>query len=246
MLSVILVDDESLARQGLRDLLADFPDVAVVGEAACVDDAVKLIRETGPDAIFLDVRMPGPNGFALFEKLPGLPCVVFVTAYAEHAARAFEVHAVDYLLKPVTPARLGDALGRIRESIGGDAARNEEHPVYEKRDRICLQTPGRTLIAEVDSIGVLRAEGDFTKVHVAGERPILICRSLRYFESILPPETFLRLDRSVIVNLGRVLSADQKSRDEIVIHLAGIDESVGLGRTAWSRLKASSAFSPGP
>lgn len=227
MLRVMLVDDEPLARQGMRQLLAGHADVAVVAEADGVNAALRSIQKEKPDALFLDIRMPGKTGFDLLRKLPNPPKVVFVTAYSQHAVEAFEVDAVDYLLKPVMPDRLALAIRRLR---GGESA-------YEMEDRICLRTPERTVIAKWEAIPLLKAEGDFTRVFVRDERPILICQTLGSYEKILPAPPFLRLDRSLIVNLKLVLKVESPSRDEGRIFFRGLEEPIIVGRSAQSRLR---------
>src|SRR5690606_18450790 len=142
MLRVILVDDERLARLGLRHLLAAHPEVEIVGEAARVSAAQELVREAKPDAVFLDIQMPGRNGFELLGGEAPAPKVIFFTAHAEHAVRAFDVHAVDYLLKPVSPARLADAVARLTAVV----QQQEDHTRYRPGDRLCLRTPQRTVI----------------------------------------------------------------------------------------------------
>lgn len=227
MLRVILVDDEPLARQGMRQLLATFPEVGVVAEADSVGSALPLIRREKPDAMFLDIRMPGQTGFDLLCRLPKPPPVVFVTAYSQHAVEAFEVDAVDYLLKPVMPQRLAIAIQRL---LGGESS-------YDKEDRICLRTPERTVVAKWEAIPWLKAEGDFTRVFVVNERPLLICQTLGSYEKILPSPPFVRLDRSVIVNLSAVLKMESPSRDEGRIYFEGLTEPLKVGRVAMGRLR---------
>ncbi|MFZ4681717.1 MAG: LytR/AlgR family response regulator transcription factor [Terrimicrobiaceae bacterium] len=237
MLRVVLVDDERLARQGIRHLLAAHPEVTVVGEAGRVATAAEIIREEKPDAIFLDIQMPGASGFDLLGRLEDAPKVVFVTAHTEHAAHAFEVQAVDYLLKPVRPERMADAVKRL----AGVCAKAEESVPYQPVDRICLRTPQRTMITRLSEVVAMEAEGDFTRFHVAGEAPLLVCRSLRTCEEEFPQPPFARLSRSLIVNLTKVTSVEHPSRDEARLTLAGTTRIFELGRRALARFKR---FSP--
>jgi two-component system, LytTR family, response regulator len=236
VLRVILVDDERLARQGIRQLLAAHPEVTVVGEAGRATTAAALIREEKPDAVFLDIQMPGASGFDLLGRLEEAPKVVFVTAHAEHAARAFEVQAVDYLLKPVRPERLADAVKRLI----CECVRAEESVPYQSGDRICLRTPQRTMITGLNKVVAMEAEGDFTRFHVAGEAPLLVCRLLRTCEEEFPDPPFARLSRSLIVNLEKVTSVEHPSRDEARLVLAGTEHVFELGRRALARLKKQS------
>lgn len=239
MLRVILVDDEALARQGMRQLLAEIADIEVIGEAADTKAAHALIEGSGPDAIFLDIRMPGSDGFSLIRGIQNPPKVVFVTAYSEHAVRAFEVEAVDYLLKPVRAERLGEAVQRLRiacaESAGGPAG----GPRYRAGDRICLATPGRKLLVPLDQICALEADGDFTRFYIEGEKPLMICQTLGSYESTLPAPPFLRLDRSLIINIDRVTKVEHPSRDLTRIEFNSIAEPFTVGRKAWSTLRQS-------
>jgi len=232
MLRVIIVDDERLAREGLRRMLGKFADVEIVGEAGRVSRAAEIIRQEKPDAVFLDIRMPGASGFDLLGNLEEKPKIVFVTAYAEHAAQAFEVQAVDYLLKPVRPDRLTEAVNRLRE-IGGQ---NEESVKYRRGDSICLRTPERTVIAALKDIAALEAQGDFTRFHIAEQPALLICRALGSYERTLPQPPFIRLSRSLLVNLERVAAVDH--RLEARLALRGIPETFVLGRRALARLRA--------
>lgn len=233
MLRVILVDDEKLARQGLRQLLAAHADeIEVIGEAGRALHAADLIRDHRPDAVFLDIRMPGMDGFELLSQVEA-PKVVFVTAYSEHAVRAFDVHAVDYLLKPVHPHRLAQAVRRLTEIC----AQQEDTASYQRGDRICLRTPERTVVASLGEIAALQAEGDFTRIFIADQAPLLICRSLGSYEKILPAPPFVRLSRSLIVNLERLTSATHPGREEVTLHFHGTPETFTLGRRPAARLR---------
>ncbi len=234
----MLVDDERLARQALRRALATFPDVEVVAEADGVAAAGEALDREKPDGIFLDVQMPGADGFRLLEGRKEGPKVVFVTAHAEHAVRAFVVDAVDYLLKPVRVARLGVAVERLRAACGADG---DWPGGYVADDRICLRLPGRTVVAAVDRIVALRAEGDYTRVFVAGEPPLLVGQVLGRYERALPVDRFVRVDRSLMVNRGAVARWRRVSRDEGLLWLTGMAEPVRLGRAAQGRLRAALA-----
>jgi two-component system LytT family response regulator len=230
---VIIVDDERLARQGIRQLLAAHPEVAVIGEAGRVSTALELIGEKKPDAVFLDIQMPGASGFELLGRAERQPKVVFVTAHSHHAVQAFDVQAIDYLLKPVGPARLASAVQRLKAACTEVA----DPTPYQHEDRICLRTPQRTIIAKVDNILALEAEGDFTRFHIAGENPLLICRSLAACENTLPVPPFLRVSRSLMVNLSKVKSLEHPTRDEARLSLTGAPGVFSLGRRALARLK---------
>lgn len=233
MLRVALVDDEPLARQGLRRMLATHKEVEIVAEADRVSVATPLLLKEKPDAVFLDIRMPGADGFELLKTLDPAPKIVFVTAHSNHAVRAFDVEAVDYVLKPVRPERLAAAISRLRSAC----SLAEESPVYAAGDRICLRTPQRTVLAALADIAALEADKDFTRFHIAGEAPLLICRAIGEYARTLPTPPFLRLSRSLMINIGRIARADHSSRDETRLWMKGIPVPFQLGRTARARLK---------
>ncbi|MGC1482015.1 MAG: LytTR family DNA-binding domain-containing protein [Chthoniobacterales bacterium] len=234
MLRVGVVDDERLARQALRRALSQIGGVEIVGEADGLKSALELIERERPVGIFLDVQMPLGDGFELAREIAAGSRVVFVTAHAEHAVRAFEIDAVDYLLKPVRVSRLEAAVNRLR-AVCETADGGEE--CYAAGDRICLRTPGRTLVTGVSKLVALEADGDFTRVFVAGEKPVLICRSLGNYEGVLPKEIFVRIDRSRIVNRALVRRWRRVSRDEGLLWLEGREDPLRLGRAAQGRLR---------
>ncbi len=234
MLRVMLVDDEPLARQGLRELLAAQSGVQIVAEASSVADAGGKIPQIHPDALFLDIRMPEADGFQLLSSLENCPPVVFVTAHSEYAVRAFDVHAVDYLLKPVRPARLTQAIRRLQALLGN----TPEQTPYGTSDRICLRTPGRTLVAPLDDVIALQADKDFTRISVAGAPPLLICQPLGNYERNLPSPPFLRVDRSTMLNISRIQSVEISPSRGARVFLGGMPDPIPLGRAALRRLRA--------
>lgn len=212
----LIVDDEPLARERLRDLLAADPSVAVVGEAADGDEALDSIRNLLPDLLFLDVQMPGCDGFEVLRRLdPGqLPLTVFVTAYDQYALRAFEVHAVDYLLKPFDAERFRTALTRAQERLKHDRS-------HEFRDNLLAvlgQVPGgpkppeRIAIKSGEGIVFLRTEqiewveasGNFVRFHCAGGKAWLHRETMNGLEARLDADRFVRIHRSTIVNIEAV------------------------------------------
>jgi len=227
-LRVLIVDDEPVARDGLRAMLAAEPEVDVVGAVGSGRAAVTAIRELAPDLVFLDVRMPDLDGFAVLDELEGpSPAVIFVTAYEEFAVRAFEVHALDYLLKPFGDKRLAKALAHARRQIAqgragtlaaglgvlrrsraaGDtdsatAAESEEREAGYLR-RLTVKRRGRTLVVDVTLIDWIEAAGDYARLHVKDEGH-LIRATLQELEEALDPAAFARIHRSTIVNLERV------------------------------------------
>lgn len=187
----LIVDDERLARVELRRLLEPHTHIEIAGEARTVDEALVLIRAVHPDVLFLDIEMPGASGFDLLEHLDGdVPHVIFTTAFDQHAVRAFEVNALDYLLKPIAPARLSEAIARI-------AARGR--PL----SRLFLRDGERCWIVDAAEVALLESEGNYTRVHLPRDAP-LIHRTLSVFEARLDPQTFFRANRRQIVNLAGI------------------------------------------
>lgn len=230
----MLVDDEPLARQGLRELLAAQSGVMIVSEAICAKDARDVIAKIRPDALFLDIRMPEVDGFQLLSSLENCPPVVFVTAYSEYAVRAFDMQAVDYLLKPVRPVRLTQAIRRLQALLGNIP---EQNP-YGISDRICLRTPERTVVAPLDDLIVLQADKDFTRITLAGSPPLLICQPLGNYERNLPTPPFLRVDRSTMLNISRIQSVEISPSRGARVFMGGVTNPIPLGRAALRRLRS--------
>lgn len=215
VIRTLLVDDEAPARLRLRQMLADEPGFGIAGEAANGRQAVELIRSQRPDLVLLDVQMPRLDGFGVCQEIgaESMPPVVFVTAYDRFALQAFEVHAIDYLLKPVDRERFLRTLRRFRQRLGGRASgpgRSELRSLLaelksERRgtERLAIKVDGRVIFLRSTEIEWLEAEGNYVKLHVAGVAH-LFRDTLSALEADLPPDQFLRISRSVIVNLDSV------------------------------------------
>jgi two-component system LytT family response regulator len=233
---VLIVDDEHLARQAIRRLLASHPAVEIVGEAESLTEAMSVIERTEPELVFLDIELGSDgDGFDLLAALQRPPIVVFVTAYAEHAVEAFAVNAVDYLLKPVAPERLAESLTRAERHLARAVVPSGQAP--SGSGVIALRTPKQTVIAQPAEIAALRADGDFTHVFVADQPALMIWRTLGHFEGLLPSPPFLRLGRSLIINCDRLRKVETPSRAGGRITLDGMSEPLLLGRTAAARLR---------
>jgi len=231
-LSALVVDDERPARQLLCELLARHPEVKVRGEADGVAEAARLAAELRPDVIFLDVQMPPGTAFDLLPRLPVGPAIVFVTAHDDFAVRAFEVNALDYLLKPVHPRRLA----RTIERLAGAETAGPAGPLRPD-DLVMLKDGGRMKMVPISSLAAIWAEGAYTRVFPGGEEPMLILRSIGEWESLLPSPPFLRADRSVILNKDLVRDAQVTGRNEMRVQFAGVERPILLGRSAAVRLR---------
>jgi len=212
-LKALLVDDEPLARRELRRLLGAHPDVEVVGEAGGVDEALRAVDDVAPDLIFLDIHMPRRGGFELLEGLEDAPAVVFTTAHDAHALRAFEVGALDYLLKPISPPRLAAALERVRARHSG------RERGFAPADRPILVRDGdEAWYVRLGDVELFEAVGNYAQLHFRGHKPLLL-RSLQHLESRLDPDHFYRASRQYIVNLAFVERFETGVRGELVAHL---------------------------
>ncbi len=209
------MDDEPLAREGIREFLCDEPDVTVVGECRNGLEAVEHIQSVRPDLIFLDVQMPGLDGFGVVAALDQgrLPTIVFVTAYDEYALKAFEVHALDYLLKPIEEERFRATMARVRthmdQKVGGAlndrlTALLEEMQTRDRYlDRLVVKSSGRVYFVKVQEIDWIEAAGNYARIHVGRDRHV-IRKTMAALEGQLAPERFARIHRSTIVNLDRI------------------------------------------
>jgi two-component system LytT family response regulator len=207
-LRAVLVDDEPPARQKLERLLAPIDGVGVVAEAGDGLEAVRVIEDVRPDLVFLDVQMPGLDGFGVLEALdlPVLPRVIFVTAHDQHALRAFEVRALDYLLKPVDPERLSDTVERVLRPTAPPpdprSALGELPGARRRLDRFLVRLRGRMILVPVGDVAWIGAAGNYVELHV-GDEVHLVRGSLQELERRLPAR-FVRIHRSTVVNLNRV------------------------------------------
>ena len=196
-MKALIIDDERLARAEVRRLLDDFKWVKVVGEAENAEQALALIQSQQPDLLFLDVQMPGRTGFELIEEIRGeMPRIIFTTAYDEFALRAFEVNALDYLMKPITPDRFAAALSRVRE----DPLAPEDQSPLRSSDQVFVRDGERCWFIPVSKIRLLESEGNYTRVRFENQSP-LIYRSLSTLEQRLPADDFFRINRQQVVNL---------------------------------------------
>ena len=225
---VVIADDEPLARERLRDLLRREPDVEVVAEAGDGRAALEAITQHNPDLVFLDVQMPEMTGFEVVEQLETLPAVVFVTAYDQFAVKAFEVHAVDYVLKPVDAERLKTALRRALERVrGGQTADlnskmqsllSEIRPEPRQLDRIAVKTGNRVLLLKADDIDWVEAADNYVVLHVGNENHMQRS-TIAAMEEKLPQDKFVRISRSAIVNVDRIKELQPLFHGEYVVIL---------------------------
>jgi two-component system, LytTR family, response regulator len=211
----LIVDDEPPARELISTLLRDEPDIEVIGECGNGSDAVAAIRNSSPDLVFLDVQMPRLDGFGVVAALDvrRLPLLVFVTAYDKHAVRAFELHALDYLLKPFEYDRLHESVQRARLSLHRDSSEAYRERVLgllqelcvksQSWDRLVIRESGRVIFVKPDEIDWIDAQGNYLRLHV-GKTSYLLRETMGTAEARLAPKKFLRVSRSTLVNLERI------------------------------------------
>jgi two-component system LytT family response regulator len=254
---VLIVDDEPLARQRLEDLLHDAPDVEIVGAADDGVEAISAIRALAPDLVFLDIQMPGATGLEVVAQVGAehMPATVFVTAFDQHALRAFEVAAVDYLVKPFDDERFAQALARARERVRlrdvEEATRrllaalgHPDRPASAAAaaakgawaDRIAVESRGETRLVPVEAIEYVTASGPYAELHV-GAQTHLVRERMQELERRLDPARFVRIHRSAIVALDRVESLRQRRGGELTVRLRGGQE-LAVSRSRRRELEA--------
>ena len=232
MLKAIIVDDEAPARSELRFLLDETGQVEVAAEAANVREAIEKLRDAGADIMFLDINMPGANGLQLAEALTKLkypPYVIFVTAYSEHAVKAFEVNATDYLVKPVETDRLKQAIAKVAQLIA-----SQGRPTAN--ERIPVEKGGKKLLIPASKIHFIMAKDDYSYLHTDTDR-YLSTVSLAQLEAKLEPMGFFRVHRRYLVNLSCVSEVDPVQGGTLLLTLTGEDEQIPVSRRRVASLK---------
>lgn len=239
----LLIDDEPLARMELRRLLAAHPHVEIAGEAGTVADARERLGRGDYDLVFLDVQLRGGSGFDLLDSIRPEAQVVFVTAYDRFALRAFEVNALDYLLKPVAAPRLAATLQRLgdqpAQAVAGAPA--VAATVADQRltveDRVFVRTGTATRFVPVSSICAVRSAENYTELVLAGGETVLVLRTLKSWEGTLPEALFVRIHRQALVNLARVKKIERRGEDDVLFHLDAPGAPLPASRRQVSELK---------
>ena len=238
---VVIVDDEDLARQIIREMLKPHPEMEIVAECANGFEAVKTVSELKPDLVFLDIQMPKLDGFEVLELIGGEVAVIFVTAYDEHALRAFEVHAVDYVLKPFRAERFEAALERARQRIGRNPPASADKLAAAAREpgqyaeRIVVKDGSRVQIIPVSKLDYAEAQDDYVRLASQGKK-FLKQQTISSLEASLDPNRFLRLHRSCLVNLERVARLEPYGKDSHVVILND-GNRLPVSRAGLARLK---------
>ncbi len=234
----IIIDDERLARAELRKLLQEFPEVEVIDEAANAEEGISKIDNLRPDLIFLDIQMPGRTGFDLLADLERAPQVIFTTAYDEFALKAFEVNALDYLLKPVEPKRLADAIQKLHLSEPKEARPTGEsvnNSILSESDQVFVKDGERCWFVKLSDIRLFESVGNYAKVFFGPNKP-LILKSLNALEERLDDKTFFRANRKHIVNLRMIEKIEPYFNGGLLLELKG-GEKIEVSRRQTVKFK---------
>lgn len=221
-MKALIVDDERLARKELMKLLEEHPSIEIVGEAGNADEAEKMIEETNPDLLFLDIQMPGRTGFQLLESLDSAPMVVFTTAYDQFAIKAFEINALDYLLKPITAERLADAVHKVIEKDKTKNGRGRDKKLGLD-DQVFVKDGDRCWFVGLDNVRLFESDGNYIKVYFDTNRP-MIHKSLNALDEKLDERAFFRASRKHIINLSWVEGIEPWFNGGLMVKLRGGDK----------------------
>ena len=237
--NAIIIDDERLARNELKKMLVLHPEIEVIGEAANADEGLNLINELNPDLILLDVQMPVKTGFDLLQELEKLPAVIFTTAYDEYAIRAFEVNALDYLLKPIDPKRLSDAVQKFlaideKETMFSEN-RSELRQSLSESDQVFVKDGEKCWFVKLAEIRLFESVGNYARVFFGPNKP-LILKSLNSLEERLDPRTFFRANRKHIVNLRMIERVEPFFNGGLLLEIKG-GEKIEVSRRQAVRFK---------
>ena len=242
LIKAIIIDDERLARNELKKMLQDHPEIAVVEEAANADEGIEKIESFNPDLIFLDIQMPGKTGFDLLAQLERAPKVIFTTAYDEYAFKAFEVNALDYLLKPIEPRRLSDAIQKVqveleKEKLGLNMSNKE--PLTDA-DQVFVKDGERCWFVKLSEVRLFESVGNYAKVFFGTNKP-LVLKSLNSLEERLDERTFFRANRKHIINVKWIEKIEPYFNGGLLVELKG-GEKIEVSRRQTVKFKEMMSF----
>lgn len=239
MIKAIIIDDERLARNELKKMLSDFPEIEVVAEAANANEGMEKIDNLAPELIFLDIQMPGKTGFDMLAEMDKTPNVIFTTAYDEYALKAFEVNALDYLLKPIEPGRLADAIQKYQSHEDKDDQSavpvNFNRSVLQENDQVFVKDGERCWFVKLMDIRLFESVGNYAKVYFGQNKP-LILKSLNSLEERLDEKMFFRANRKHIVNLRMIEKVEPYFNGGLLLELKG-GEKIEVSRRQTVKFK---------
>ena len=233
----IIIDDERLARKELSNLLEEYDEIEIIGEAVDADDAFEKINTLNPDLIFLDIQMPGKTGFELLESLEKVPKVIFTTAYDEFALKAFDFNALDYLLKPIQPDRLSESIGKLVKNVEDQPAdeKDQSQAKLTGNDQVFVKDGDKCWFVRLSNIRLFESDGNYIKVYFDNFKP-MIHKSLNALDERLDDRSFFRASRKHIVNLSWVEAIEPWFNGGLMVQLKG-GEKVEVSRRQAARFK---------
>lgn len=235
-MKTIIVDDERLARNELKRLLEEFPKINIVAEAANADEAIELINEHNPDLLFLDIQMPGKNGFELLEAIEDrVPEVIFTTAYDEYALKAFEYNALDYIMKPIDTARLAEAIQKVESEMKrAEAAVQNTESYLGENDQVFVKDGEKCWFVKLGKVRLFESMGNYVRLHFEDQKPMIL-KSLNSLEERLDPKIFFRANRKHIINLNWIDKIEPWFSGGLLVTLKGGDKATPLEKIEISR-----------
>ena len=237
-MKALIVDDERLARNELKRLLENFPKLQIVGEAANAEEALELMDELEPDLLFLDIQMPGKNGFELLESLEDkAPHVIFTTAYDEYALKAFEVNALDYILKPIELQRLSEAIQKVENELKDQALKQESQTYLSEGDQIFVKDGEKCWFVKLGQVRLFESMGNYVRLHFEDQKP-LILKSLNALEERLDPKIYFRANRKHIINLHSISKIEPWFSGGLLVTLKAGEKNWGGEKIEISRRQA--------
>lgn len=222
-MKVLIIDDERLARKELSNLLTEYKDIEILGEAANADEAEQLIDKLNPDLIFLDIQMPGKTGFELLETLEKTPKVIFTTAYDEYALKAFEFNALDYLLKPIEPKRLSESINKIRKEVEAQEEKQKKSNQLTVNDQVFVKDGDNCWFVKLKDVRLFESDGNYIKVYFDKNKP-MIHKSLNALDEKLDNKHFFRVSRKHIINLEWIDEIETWFNGGLMVKLKGGDK----------------------
>jgi two-component system LytT family response regulator len=222
-MKALIIDDSRLARNELRRLLKEHDTIQIVGEAANAEEAVQKIEETKPDILFLDIQMPGKDGFQLLEALETVPEVIFTTAYDEYALKAFDFNALDYLVKPIKKERLATTISKVVEQNRKRSETSDKGEFLGLEDQVFVKEGDKCWFVTLDSIRLFEVSGNYTTIYFEDAKP-MIPRTLNYLETRLDPKIFFRANRQQVVNLKWIDRVEPWFSGSLKLYLKGGQE----------------------
>jgi two-component system LytT family response regulator len=231
-MKAIIVDDERLARNELKSLLSEFPDIEILEECDSADSAIIAVDKLKPDVVFLDIHMPGKDGFGVLEELDYMPHVIFITAYDEYAIKAFDVNALDYLLKPIQTERLKEAIGKVKEEVLDDVFPTDKLGL---NNQVFVKDGDRCWFVNLSDVPMFESEGNYVRVYFDSNKP-LILKSLNNLANRLDENVFFRANRKFIINLNWIEKIESWFNGGLMVKLKN-GEQVEISRRQASKLK---------